>query len=165
MHQLAWAPDGGSIAFFGTPLGNGDRALDYRLGIRPLAASDVDWVVRFPAYQERWAVGAAQLTFDTGGLNLVYVSPQSASDLWVVNLRSREGRLLASLPAGVADTRPIGWIDATRLAVHAFGGNPNYGVHAESQLLLIDITTGEVRPITGLLPPYTTVLSVERLPD
>ena len=32
------------------------------------------------------------------------------------------------------------------------------------QLLLVDITTGEVRPITGLLPPYASVLGVERLP-
>lgn len=156
----AWAPDAGSIVFIGTPWHEWDASPELALGELTLATGAVRWLGSLAA-QEPHDTYLGWPLVDPGGNLTFYQQRVAAGRIDSVRLRNGFARDPLMLPAGVPFVTPVRWITSTQfIAAHAVTA-PESGL----QLLLIDITTGDLRPITGLLPPYTTVLSVERLPD
>lgn len=99
------------------------------------------------------------------GLTLYYAQGGQQPSVMALSLEGGEPQPIVSFPGGFTTLRPFAWItDHHLLALGAYTHSWSAPETTPSQVLLIDITTGEVRPITGLLPPYTSVLSVERLP-
>jgi hypothetical protein len=99
------------------------------------------------------------------GATVYYAHGGPHPSIMALPLFSGEARAVAPFPGGFTTIRPLEWISESSLVlVGAFTYGWSQPEASPSQVLLIDITTGEVRPITGLLPPYTSVLSVERLP-
>jgi len=136
------------------------RAID--LGVIDLSTRRVlGWAEG--ALQTYYYDGVSKPLFSLDNRKLYYPRAEGEQGtLFAYDVDAGRSAPVAKLPLGFHGLVIQGWDDPTTIIatlVH-FQSRPD----TPSQVVLIHITTGEVRPITRLMPPYTSVLSIERLP-